>query len=215
MALSGEPVRGAKQHAPATLRNREPIREILGDVLAPLLPAGGRVLEVGAGTGEHAVHFAAAFPSLTWQPTDADPASLASIAAYAADAALPNLCEPRQLDVCTLPWPAIGPAPFDAVLSVNLIHIAPWSACAGLMAGAASVLRDGGLLILYGPFMLDRRHTAPSNSAFDDWLRAMDSRYGVRDAADVAAEAAVHGFALLNRVDMPANNFILVFVRRS
>lgn len=198
---------GFKRHAPATLRNRAPIC----DILATLLPSKARVLEVGAGTGEHAVFFARALPHLTWQPTDADPELIASIAAYAGEANLPNLRPPLMLDAAMQPWPTLPDQPFDAVVSINMIHIAPWSACAGLIAEAAAVLRPRGLLILYGPFMVDGRHTAPSNAAFDDSLKAMDERFGVRDVAEVAA--AAHAFRLTHRLPMPANNLTLVFAR--
>jgi Protein of unknown function (DUF938) len=204
------PAGSAKRHAPATLRNREPIR----DVLATVLPERARVLEVGAGTGEHAVFFARSFPARTWQPTEADPEGIGSIAAYGAEACLPNLRPPVFLDVSVWPWPALADQPFDAVLSVNMIHIAPWSACLGLIAGAATVVGEGGLLVFYGPFMVDGRHTAPSNAAFDQTLRATDHRFGVRDSVDVAREARANGFALTQRVAMPANNVMLVFARR-
>jgi cyclopropane fatty-acyl-phospholipid synthase-like methyltransferase len=203
------PPDSAKRHAPATLRNREPIR----DVLADLLPTSGRVLEVGAGTGEHAAFFARAFPDLIWQPTDGDPRSLASIAAYAADADLPNLRPPVLLDVCVQPWPTLAEEPFDAVVSINMIHIAPWRVCEGLMAGAGTVVREGGVLVLYGPFLVDGRHTAPSNAAFHHGLKAIDPRFGVRDVVEVAAAAAANGFTLTQRLPMPANNLTLVFVR--
>lgn len=205
------PIADARRYAPAALRNREPIRE----VLAAVLPAEGRVLELGAGTGEHAVHFARAFPALIWQPTDADPESLASIAGHAAEAGLPNLLPPMALDVRPRPWPAISKTPFDAVLSINMIHIAPWSACEGIMAGAARVIRDGGLLVLYGPFMIEGRHTAPSNAAFDRSLKQTDPDYGVRDVVHVSREADTNGFTLASQVSMPANNFTLVFAKRS
>jgi cyclopropane fatty-acyl-phospholipid synthase-like methyltransferase len=199
---------GPKRHAPATFRNREPIR----DTLATLLPSKARVLEVGAGTGEHAVFFSRALPHLTWQPTDADPELIASIAAYAMEADLPNLRPPLMLDAGTQSWqPALADKVFDAVVSINMIHIAPWCACAGLIAGAAAVLRQGGLLILYGPFMVDGRHTAPSNAAFDHSLKAMDARFGVRDVAEVVAAAPA--FRLTHRLPMPANNLTLVFAR--
>lgn len=207
--MTGDADDTAKRHAPATLRNRGPIRDALAKLLAP----GARVLEIAAGTGEHAVFFAHAFPEMTWQPTDADPESLASIAAYAAEADLPNLRRPELLDARALPWPRLADGPFDAVVSINMIHIAPWAACEGLMAGAAAVVRDGGSLVLYGPFRIDGRHTAPSNVAFEESLQAMDPRFGVRDVAEVAAVAAAHGFGRPLRLAMPANNFILAFAR--
>ncbi len=162
----------AKRYAPATERNREPIRRVLADLA---LPAHGRVLEVAAGTGEHAVYFARAFPHLGWLPTDVDPECLASIAAHAAEAALPNLKPPLVLDAAARPWPPLPAAPFEAVVAINLIHIAPWAACVGLMAGAAAVTAPGARLVLYGAFRIDGRHTAPSNAAFDASLQAIDS----------------------------------------
>lgn len=141
------PSDSAKRYAPATLRNREPIRDVLRDVL----PQRGKVLEIGSGSGEHAVFFAASFPEITWQPTDAEPECLASIAAWMAEAALPNLRPPLHVDVEDRSWTAVADQAFDAVVSINMIHIAPWAACQGLMAGAARVLRNGGVLYLYGP----------------------------------------------------------------
>jgi cyclopropane fatty-acyl-phospholipid synthase-like methyltransferase len=201
------PNQSAKRHAPATLRNREPIAAILRDAL----PERGTVLEIASGSGEHAVHFAAAFPGIVWQPSDAAPDCLASIRAWSTEATLPNLLPPLALDVRTLPWPNIAPASFDAVVSINMIHIAPFECCRSLMVGARTALKPGGLLLLYGPFKLEGRHTAPSNQAFDESLRAMDPRFGVRDLADVAAEAAACGLALEKQVAMPANNLSVLF----
>jgi SAM-dependent methyltransferase len=192
-----------KQHAPATVRNREPIRE----VLARELPPAGTVLEIASGTGEHAVAFARAFPALTWQPTDADPTSLASIAAHRAEAALPNLAAPLALDVCA-PWPVDTAS---AIVCINMVHIAPWEAALGLFANAATVLAPGALLYLYGPYRFEGAFTAPSNAEFDRSLRARDPRWGVRDVADLVA--AARGFALHDTVAMPANNHSLIFRR--
>ena len=200
----------AKRYAPATPRNREPIR----DVLRQVLPARGRVLEIGSGSGEQAVFFAASFPHITWQPTDADPECLASIAAWMAEAALPNLRPPLHVDAEDRFWTSDSDQAFDAVVSINMIHIAPWEACRCLMGGVARVLKRGGLLYLYGPFMIGNRHTAPSNAAFDDSLKAMDRRFGVRDVAAVAAEATLNGLTLEKQVPMPANNLSLIFRRR-
>ena len=197
----------AKRYAPATLRNREPIR----DVLRQVLPARGSVLEIGSGSGEHAVFFAASFPHTTWQPTDADPECLASIAAWTADAALPNLRPPLHVDAEDRFWTAVADQAFDAVVSINMIHIAPWEACRCLMAGAARVLKRGGVLYLYGPFMIGSRHTAPSNAAFDESLKEMDPRFGVRDIAAVSTEAGLNGLMQEKQVPMPANNCSLVF----
>jgi SAM-dependent methyltransferase len=195
-----------KQSSEAAARNREPIRE----VLARHLPASGFVLEIASGTGMHAVHFAANFPALTWQPSDADPVALASIAAWRDEARLPNLRAPIELDVSVTPWPV---ASADAVLAINMVHIAPFEMTTALFAGAASVVREDGLLYLYGPYRFDGV-TAPSNDAFDRSLRARDPRWGVRDTRDLGEVAARTGFALVDTVAMPANNHSLVFRRR-
>ena len=190
----------------AVARNRVPILA----VLQRLLPARGLVLEIASGSGEHAVHFAAALPGLRWQPTDCDAAALASIAAHREAAGLPNLLPPLSLDAASSHWPI---ARVDAVVAINMIHIAPWEASIGLMTGAACVLPPGGILYLYGAYREDGRHTAPSNDAFDAWLRGRDPRWGVRDLADVRALAAVHGLDLVERIAMPANNLSVVFRR--
>lgn len=202
-----------KRHAPATLRNREPIL----DVLRAVLPERGRVLEIASGSGEHAVHFAGALSGITWYPTDADPDCLASIDAWAAEAGLANVRPAAHLDVVAGPWPgssdfgSAATALFDAVFCCNLIHIAPWEACRELMAGAGRVVKPGGLLVLYGPFQIDGRHTAASNADFDASLRVSNPDWGVRDLTDVAAEAARHELHLEQRIAMPANNFTVVF----
>lgn len=201
----------AKRYAPATLRNRDPIRIVLQEVL----PAQGRVLEVGSGSGEHAVFFAASFPGVTWQPTDVDPECCASIAAWAAEAGLPNLRPPWHLDVCAVPSPAVVGQAFDAIVCINMIHIAPWEACKGLMACAARALRADGVLYLYGPFMIGCRHIAPSNAIFHESLKAMDPRFGVRDLARVSEEAALNGLVLERQIQMPSNNLSLVLRRRA
>jgi SAM-dependent methyltransferase len=194
-----------KHHAPATERNREPIRL----VLARELPASGAVLEIASGSGEHAVAFARAFPGVTWQPTDPDERALASIAAWRAEAALPNLAPPLQLDV-TAPWPAVRA---DAMVCINMVHIAPWDAALALFAGAGRLLAPGALLFMYGPYRFGGAFTSPSNEAFDASLRARDPRWGVRDVDDLGAAAAEHGLALRDTVALPANNHALVFRR--
>lgn len=193
-------------HAPAVARNREPILAVLRRVL----PSTGLVLEVASGSGEHAAFFAAALPQLTWQPSDPDPRARASIAAFRDTGAAPNLLPPLDLDVMAAAWPVAGAA---AVVCINMIHIAPWSACEGLVAGAARALPPGGVLYLYGPYKEEGRHTAPSNAAFDADLRARDPRWGVRDLGAVAALARRGGFAHEETVTMPANNRSLVFRR--
>ncbi len=147
-------------YRPYVARNRDPIL----DVLRRVLPGQGLVLEVASGSGEHAAYFAAHLPALTWQPSDPDPEALASIAAHRAAAGTPNLLAPLQLDVSAPRWPVERA---DAMICNNMIHISPWSASEGLMAGAARTLPPGGVLYLYGPYKIDGRHTAPSNAAFD------------------------------------------------
>jgi len=200
----------AARHAPATQRNREPILAVLREVL----PAGARVLEIAAGTGEHAAHFAPALrPSVVrWQPTDRDADALPSIAAWREAAGPPdNLEPPIALDV-SRPWPvAVGA--FDTIFCANMIHIAPWQATLDLLAGAARHLAAPARVVLYGPFMIGGAHTAPSNEAFDAGLRARDRAWGVRDLDVVLAEAARHGLVEARRVAMPANNFVVVLER--
>ena len=194
--------------SPAVARNRDPILA----VLRRHLPAQGTVLEIASGTGEHAAYFAPHFPHLVWQPTDVDPEALASIEAHRAAADAPNLRAPIELDVKAVAWPVPRT---DAIVSINMIHISPWTAAQGLMAGAARLLAPGGVLYLYGPFKESGAHTAPSNAAFDASLKARDPAWGVRDLADVRALADSHGFEFVERVSMPANNLSLVFRRRA
>ena len=201
------PPHDARRSAPAALRNREPI---LG-VLARVLPATGLVLEVASGSGEHALYFASQLPSLVWQPSDPDAGNRASIAAWRDEAALANLRPPLALDATAPDWPL---ARADAMVNINMIHIAPWAACLGLMAGAARLLPAGAPLVLYGPFRRGGRHTAASNEAFDAMLRAEDAAWGVRDLDEVARVAAAAGLPLDDIVDMPSNNLCLVFRRR-
>lgn len=199
--------RDGRLHAPATLRNRAPIAA----VLARWLPGRGCVLEVASGTGEHVLHFAAAFPDLVWQPSDPDPAHRRSIAAYRHSAGSANLLVPLDLDVTAPTWPLGGQV--EAVVCCNMIHIAPWEAAEGLFAGAGRYLKPGGGLYLYGPFKSDARHTAPSNAAFDASLRAQDPAWGVRDLEAVAALATAAGLAAPLVEAMPANNLSLWFAK--
>jgi hypothetical protein len=199
----------ARQTAPATARNREPILAVLQRVL----PAEGRVLELAAGSGEHAVFFARKLPDLIWQPSDPDADARASIAAWIEDEGAANVLAPLDIDVCAADWGA-GEG-YDAVIAINMIHISPWEATLGLMAGAARGLKPGGVLFTYGPYTRGGAHTAPSNEAFEQWLKARDRRFGVRDVAEVEREANARGLHLHEIVDMPANNFSLVFERSS
>jgi hypothetical protein len=199
-------VTDARRFAPAAQRNREPIRGVLQQVLPP----SGLVLEIASGSGEHAVYFAAAFPSLTWQPSDPDRLDRASIAAWTASAAVANVLPPLALDATAERWP-IERA--DAVVNINMIHIAPWAACVGLFRGASALLAPAAPLVLYGPFRRGGRHTARSNEDFDRSLQAQDSAWGVRDLDEVAAVAAAHGFDAPTIFEMPSNNLSVVFRR--
>jgi SAM-dependent methyltransferase len=194
-----------RRHSPAAERNSGPILAVLQRVLPPQ----GSALEIACGTGQHALHFASHLPRWTWLPTDPDPEAVASTACWAAEAGLPNLCEPRLLDVMTAHWPVRGL--FDAVYCANLLHIAPWPACAALMQGAARLLAPGGALLVYGPFLIEGQPTAPGNLAFDADLRARDPAWGLRAVHDVAAQAAAAGLVLAEQVTMPANNLTLMF----
>lgn len=192
--------------SPAVARNTQPIL----DVLKAHLPAEGRILEVASGSGEHAVAFARALPRTTWTPSDPSEQARASIAAWSAQAGLPNLMPPLALDAADPDGlPALD---VQVVVCVNMIHISPWSATEGLMAGAGRILPDpGGLLILYGPFREADVPLAPSNAAFDDSLKSRDPAWGLRDRDAVVAEARKHHLYLTRRVEMPANNLMLLF----
>lgn len=196
----------AKRHAPATARNRDAIIAVLQQVL----PASGLVLEIASGTGEHIVKFAGQFPALTWQPSDYDRLGLASIAAWSAEAGRPNLRQPVQLDASADDWP-LDQA--DAILCINMVHIAPWAATQGLVAGAGRLLPQNGLLYLYGPYLRAGVETAPSNLAFDANLKAQNPDWGLRDLDAVVDLAANHGLHLEQLVEMPANNLSLIFRR--
>jgi SAM-dependent methyltransferase len=191
---------------PHVARNREPILEVLQRVL----PRQGLVLEIASGGGEHAAYFAENLPGLRWQPTDANSEMFESIAAYRAAAGVANLLAPLHLDVTSQQWPVERA---DAMVCCNMIHIAPWAATEGLIAGAGRTLAHGGLLYLYGPYKIDGRHTAPSNQDFDTRLRAQNPLWGVRDLTDVSDLAKRHGLALEETVEMPANNLSVIFRR--
>ena len=197
-------------HSPAADRNKDAILAILRG----LLGGRGTALEIASGTGQHVAAFAAALKDWVWQPTDADPAMLAVIAARTAQAGLDQVRPPLLLDVTAPEWPS-GAAPFaqrfEAIYCANMLHIAPWEACGGLMRGAARYLAPAGVLITYGPYFEDGVATAPSNLAFDESLRARDPAWGIRRLQDVAAEAGRAGLVLRERHAMPANNLLLVF----
>ncbi|MCB9765179.1 MAG: DUF938 domain-containing protein [Alphaproteobacteria bacterium] len=193
------------QRTPAADRNKVPLLEVLRRVL----PAEGLVLEVASGTGQHARYFADALPGLTWQPSDVNDLALDTIRAWS-DGGPDNLLPPIRLDVREPAW---GLERADVILSVNLIHIAPWSATEGLVQGAARLLPMGGLLVTYGPYKVGGQHTAPGNERFDRSLRARNPGWGVRDIEDIQRLAAAQGLALVRREPMPVNNFTLVFRR--
>ncbi|MGJ7462569.1 DUF938 domain-containing protein [Halomonas sp. MA07-2] len=197
----------SRLQSPAAARNRQPILEVLREVL----PVSARVLEVASGSGEHALHCAAAMPGWIWQPSDPHSRALASITAWSEAVRLDNLRKPLRLDV-TGEWPAER---FDAVVAINLLHISPWTASEALMAGAAGCLGPEGVVVLYGPFRREGCHTAASNAAFDADLRRRDPQWGIRDLAEVEEEAQRYAFLLARVVPMPANNLILILRRQS
>ncbi|TPV95683.1 MAG: DUF938 domain-containing protein [Myxococcales bacterium FL481] len=196
----------AKLYYPATSRNREPLLEAVHEVFA----ASTRVLEVASGSGEHLEFIAPHFPNCHFVPSDIEPKCLDSVAERARECPSNNIATPVRLDASDGPWPN---GPFDAVFNANMIHIAPWAACQGLLAGAAQCLRPGGYLCLYGPFMRSGSHTAPSNAAFSEDLQRRDSRWGVRDLDEVERAAVPHGLELAWVKPMPANNFTVAFRR--
>ncbi|WP_303979799.1 DUF938 domain-containing protein [Dongia mobilis] len=196
-----------RRHAPATQRNRDAILAVLRDVL----PSTGIVLEVASGSGEHVIHFARHLPDLTFQPSDPMAESLESVAAWVGSSGVANILPPLRLDTTEQPWPVLEA---DAILCINMIHIAPWAAAEGLLAGAAALLRQGAPLYLYGPYKRGGRHTADSNAAFDDQLRAQNPAWGVRDLEKVADLAESLGFSAPRITEMPANNLSVVFRRR-
>ena len=200
----GEQLADGRWVAPAAERNKGPILE----VLQRILPPRGLVLEIGSGTGQHIVHFAKALSQLSWQPSDPDADNRRSIALWSRLEELGNVKPPLELDARERPWP-IGAA--DAIVCINVVHVSPWAATRALFDGAREVLPLGGVLFLYGPYRRGGRHTAPSNEKFDADLRAHDPEWGLRDIDELADVAARTGFTLAEIVDMPANNFSLVF----
>jgi SAM-dependent methyltransferase len=192
-------------YAPAVARNSAPILAVLERVL----PESGLVLELASGSGEHGAYFAAALPRIDWQPSDRDRQALASIDAHRL-AGPPNLRPAMTIDAASVDWPV---AAADAIVCINMIHISPWSACEGLIAGARRILAPGGVLFLYGPYKQGGLHTAPSNERFDLDLKSRDPAWGVRDLNDVIALAGRHGLEHSETVKMPANNLSVVFRR--
>jgi len=198
------PATGSRRSAPAALRNREPIAEVLGE----WLPKRGLVLEIASGTGEHAAFFAERFPALEWQPSDVHLDALTSIAAWREASDLPNLRPPLTLDAASADWPVRAA---DAVLSINVVHISPWASALGLLDGAAAILPSGAPLILYGPWLKGDIPAAPSNLEFDADLKRRDPSWGLRRVEDFAVAAAPRGFALQALRPMPANNLMMLW----
>ena len=196
-----------RRSAPHVARNAGPIAELLRDVL----PERGLVLEVASGTGEHAVWFAQALPGLTWQPSDPSREALASIAAWRELEGTPNLLAPLELDSASDIWPI---AQADALVCINMVHISPWGATEGLMRGAGRLLGKGAPLVLYGPYRRAGHPLEPSNVAFDESLKARDSRWGLRELEAVAECAAAEGLTLSQVIEMPANNLAVIFRKR-
>lgn len=180
-------------------------------MLRDILPRTGLVLEIASGTGEHAVWFSTALSGLTWQPTDRDEQALSTIAAWRDMTGPPNLLPPLWLDAAADTWPMTQA---DAVVAINMVHIAPWAATVGMIAGAGRVLAPDGLLFLYGPFREAGVHTAASNAAFDADLQTRDPSWGIRDLDELAALARLHGLMPPERIPMPSNNLSVVFRRR-
>ncbi|MGL5944135.1 MAG: DUF938 domain-containing protein [Waterburya sp.] len=200
----------ARQYAPATQRNRQPILDVLTSVLLP----GSNILEIASGTGEHAVFFASQLKSCHWIPSDINPLARASILAWKNACAVDNLDIPRSIDVTQENWQQqLEDTEIDAIININMIHIAPWTACLSLMAGAGEILPSGGILYLYGPYKRDGEHTAPSNNSFDCSLREQNSLWGVRDLEAVIETAATAKLRLQKVIEMPANNLSVIFSR--
>ena len=211
VALSTDtPIRPTALHSPAAERNQQPILQ----ALRQLLPARGVALEIASGTGQHVAFFAAQLPGWQWQPTDADQQSFASIAAWCARAGVHNVRAPLRMDVMAPHWPSEGgpfSSRFDAIFCANMLHISPWLSCAALMQGAAQHLAPQGQLITYGPYLEQGVPTSPGNLAFDQSLRQRNPAWGLRPLEAVVQQAARAGLQLRQRIDMPANNLLLVF----
>jgi cyclopropane fatty-acyl-phospholipid synthase-like methyltransferase len=201
------PAQDPRLSSPAALRNRDPIADLLGDVL----PGGGSVLEIASGSGEHVVHFANLFPNLIWQPSDPSPEARASIEHWVKADSLSNVLPPLDIDASNQDWPVERA---DAMIAINMIHISPWPATKGLLAGAGRLLPTGAPLILYGPYRRKGQPLVPSNVEFDASLRARNPDWGIRLLEDVASLAGQSGLALTSITEMPANNLGVVFMRQ-
>ena len=203
-----------RKFAPATQRNREPILELL----LQILPQHGTILEIASGTGEHATFFSYHLAPRQWLPSDPNPELRASISAWTEFFPCEAMQPPLDLDASSPIWPVekeiIPQPPISAIVNINMIHISPWSACLGLMAGAGRILPPGGILYLYGPYKQNGEHTAPSNADFDESLQAQNPAWGVRNLEDVVKSAEAQNLTLIKVHPMPANNFSLVFAHQ-
>jgi cyclopropane fatty-acyl-phospholipid synthase-like methyltransferase len=199
-----------KQYSPSAARNLEPITSVVLETF----PKQGRMLEIASGTGQHVVALAEALPDVTWQPSDPDAAARGSVAAWIADTGHLNVEPPLAIDVMGADWEAAVAGPFDGIVCINMLHIAPWAACRGLMRGAGTLLVPGGLLYLYGAYRRGGGHTAASNAEFDASLRLRNPQWGVRNLEDVEAEARSNGLDTAQVIEMPSNNLSVVFRRR-
>ena len=200
----------ARQYAPATQRNREPIFKILSKII----PANSNILEISSGTGEHAIFFAERLQSCRWIPSDLNPGALQSIMGWKDACLIDNLESPLLIDVAQDKWQQqVANLEINAIVNINMIHIAPWQACTGLITGASRILPPGGVLYLYGPYKRNGEHTAPSNASFDRSLRDRNPLWGVRDLSEVVTTAQAHNFKLQQVIAMPANNLSVVFSR--
>lgn len=196
-----------KQPSPSSDRNTAPILGVLQD----RLPDKGRALEIGSGSGQHAAAFAKTFAGITWVPSDPEPQARESIAAWSEEIRLANLAAALDLDAARDDWFEYAGAPYDAMLAINVIHISAWPTTKGLMRGAGRLLKPAGMLYLYGPFRRNGEHTSESNVRFEEWLKGLSPEYGVRDLGDVESEASIHRLALEEVIEMPANNFSVIF----
>ncbi len=203
-----------RKHALATQRNREPILQVLLEIL----PEAGTILEIASGTGEHAAYFAPSLKPRKWIPSDPDSSLRESIVAWIKHSPSENLYQPLDIDASQPVWKVEKEilseiSDISAIVNINMIHISPWAVCLGLMAGAGRILPAGGILYVYGPYKRDGKHIAPSNAAFDEYLQEQNPEWGVRNLEDVVEVAKTHNLILQKTYPMPANNLSVVFKR--
>ncbi|MEO1374335.1 MAG: DUF938 domain-containing protein [Cyanobacteria bacterium J06635_10] len=201
-----------RKYAPATQRNREPILNVLLEVLPPT----GTILEIASGTGEHAAYFAPKLKPRKWIPSDTSSSLRESIAAWAKHSPSENLHQPLDIDASQPIWKVEKEilseiSDISAIVNINMIHISPWSVCLGLIAAAGRILSQGGILYLYGPYKQGGEHTAPSNAAFNEYLQEQNPEWGIRNLEDVVEVASAHNLTLQKTYPMPANNLSVVF----